>query len=158
MADPHEKPERGRLMSIAKALYYTVDYVLGYAVRTWPQLVRSTLVVYDRYYEDLLVDGRRYRYGGPEWVLRWLRPLIPKPDLVFLLDASAEVLHQRKQEVPLPEVRRQRQAYLELVSSMPNGHVIDASQPLDRVVVDVEDAIISHLSARTAERLGPTRS
>ncbi len=53
----------------------------------------------DRHFLDILVDQRRYRYGGPLWLLRLIRRLIPKPDLVNLLDAPPKVLQARKQEL-----------------------------------------------------------
>ena len=60
----------------------------------------------------MLVDPRRYRYGGAMWLARWVGKIIPKPDLWILLDAPAEVLQKRKQEVPPEETARQRRAYL----------------------------------------------
>ncbi len=117
-------------------------------------MVRSTFVVFDRYYHDLLVDPLRYRYGGPMWLARWVGKLIPEPDLWILLDAPAEVLQSRKREVPMNETARQREAYLRLVQGMDNGVVVDASQPLDDVVREVNMRILDLMAARTARRLG----
>jgi len=79
---------------------------------------------------------------------------IPRPDLVILLDASAELLQSRKQEVPLEETRYQRDAYLKLIQSLPNGHVVDASKPLQKVAQQVEDIVFEYMAKRTASRLG----
>ena len=116
-------------------------------------LVRSTFVAFDRYYHDMLVDPKRYRYGGPMWLARWVGKIIPKPDIVILLDAPAEVLQARKQEVPFKETARQRQAYLKLVRGMKNGVVLDASQPLEKVVEDVNRTILNSMAERTRKHL-----
>jgi thymidylate kinase len=134
--------------------YWFIAYAPGYYLTVHPALARANLVVHDRHLVDVLVDPRRYRYGGPAWLLRLLWRLIPRPDLVILLDAPPEVIQARKQEVPFAETARQRQAYLALVGSMRNGRVVDAGRPLEQVAGDVEDLIVRHLAARLVRRLG----
>ena len=153
VTDPHGQPPRGVLASIAKIFYLAVDYFAGYFLRIRPAMIRTRLVIFDRYIYDLLVDSKRVRYGGPAWMLHLLARVVPSPELVILLDAPAEVLWSRKQEVTFDEVGRQRNAYLSLVKELPSAVVINASQPLPNVLHDVEEAIISHFSARTATRL-----
>jgi len=150
---PHTRPPRSLVGSLAKAVYWALDYTLGYYFKIRPALARSTLVLFDRYLVDALVDPKRYRYGGPRWVLHLVWSLIPKPDLVILLDAPTEVLRARKLEVSLRETERQRHAYRELVEMLPNGHVVDAAQPLDRVVTAVGTVVLGFLTSRTACRL-----
>jgi thymidylate kinase len=154
VTDPHGQPPRGVLASIAKVFYLAADYFLGYLLRIRPAMIRTRLVIFDRYIYDLLVDSKRVRYGGPAWMLRLLARVVPRPELVILLDAPAEVLWSRKQEVTFEEVVRQREAYLSLAKQLPSAVVIDASQPLPHVLHDVEDAIINHFSQRTSIRLG----
>lgn len=154
VTEPHAERARGMVTSPAKIGLWWAYYTLGYALVVYPRLVRSTLVLFDRYYHDLLVDPLRYRYGGPMWLARWVGKLIPKPDLWILLDAPAEVLQSRKQEVPANETARQREAYLRLVQGMNNSVVVDASQPLDDVVREVNMRILDLMAARTARRLG----
>jgi thymidylate kinase len=152
--DPHGRTPRSLIVSLAKLVYWAVDYIAGYHLAVRPALARSTLVLFDRYLVDALVDPRRYRYGGPRWALQALWWAIPQPDLVVLLDAPPHVLRGRKQEVPPEEIDRQRQAYRALVETLPNGHVVDAAQPLDQVVQAVERLVLNFMAARTASRLG----
>ena len=63
--DPHGVPPRGAIGSMARLLGLFADYWLGYLVLTRPLVARSGLVVFDRYFHDILIDSRRYRYGGP---------------------------------------------------------------------------------------------
>lgn len=152
--DPHDKPSRGLALSLVKLGLWWADYtLLGYVADVQPQLRRSALVIFDRYYHDLLIDPTRHRYGGPMWLAKAVGRIFPQPHLVLLLDAPAEVLHARKQEVSLEETSRQREAYLDLVRKLPNGHVVDASRPVTEVVTEAERIILDHLTARTARRL-----
>jgi thymidylate kinase len=148
VTDPHSKAPRGVVGSIVKLIYFLCDYGVGYFLKIRPLLVKSTLVVFDRYYYDLLIDPKRYRYGGPMWFARLIDKLIPKPDIVILLDAPPEVLQARKQEVPFEETARQREAYLQYVKKHKNGVVIDASKPLKHVVCSTNMAIIKLMSRR----------
>ena len=156
VANPHDQPLRGRLSSIAKLAYWWLDYTGGYAINVFPSVISSTLVLFDRYYHDLLVDQKRYRYGGPLWLARFIGRWIPSPDLLIVLDAPADVVHMRKKEVPLSEVTRQRSAYRSVIDTLNCGHVIDASQPLEQVVFEVESLILTHLERRLAARFDVT--
>jgi thymidylate kinase len=138
---------------LAKAGLWVLQYSLGYYATIRPALTRSTLVLFDRYFPDTLVDARRYRYGGPRWVLRLIWSLIPKPNLVILLDAPTEVIQARKQEVSCPETERQRWAYRTLVEALPTGCIVDAAQPLDRVATAAGTVVLECLASRTWHRL-----
>ena len=153
VTDPHGRPPRGRVASVAKVIDLWLDYVLGYLFRILPGLIRTELVLFDRCFFDLLVDSRRIRYGGPPWLLRAAARLAPRPDLVVLLDAPVEVLRSRKQEVPAPEVARQRAAYLDLARNLRSVVVIDAAKPAEEVIHDAVAAIVEHLGRRAKKRL-----
>jgi thymidylate kinase len=141
------------LASLAKIGFWAADYTLGYWVDVLPRLLRSTLVLFDRYYYDVTVDPRRYRYGGPVWVAYLLGRIIPAPDVLVLLDTPPHVAQARKQEVAVEETVRQRKAYTRLVGRVKVGLTIDGAAPLEVVVARTGDAILRHLAARTARRL-----
>jgi thymidylate kinase len=142
VVDPHGKPPRSALVSLAKIIIWLGEE--WYA--TLFQDKRGELLICDRYYHDLLVDTLRYRYGGPLWAARLVGVLMPRPKLWLLLDAPAEVLQARKQEVTPEETERQRRAYLRFIRTRRNHAVIDASQALDKVVADAGNAIAGALT------------
>mgnify|MGYP003393198367 CR=1 FL=1 len=146
-SEPHGLKPRSLLISLARVAYWMLYYILGRIALRFT-LARSTLVLYDRHFVDILVDQKRYRYGGPLWLLRLAWRCIPKPDLIILLDAPAEVLQARKQEVPMEVSARQRQAYLALVQTLPNGRIVDTSQRPEHVANSVVEIIVRHISQR----------
>ena len=152
VVNPHEKAPRSTLASIFKVFYFWFDYMAGWLADVRPKTVRSTLVLFDRYFHDMQVDPKRYRYGGPMWLARFIGKIIPKPDLWILLDAPPEVLQERKQEVPFAETARQRDEYLKLVKDLKGGFIVDASQNLDSVVSDVNAIILKHMAERMEGR------
>ncbi|MDA0322115.1 MAG: hypothetical protein O2923_05290 [Verrucomicrobia bacterium] len=149
---PHGKPARSWIGSAAKMLYYALDYVIGYACHIYPALVCSTLVIFDRYFDDILIDPARYRYAGPRAWVKMMAPLIPRPDLTFVLSASPEILETRKGELTRDESVRQLDAYRAHSKSRPNVFEIDANQDLDHVVADIGSATLSYMQSRASDR------
>ncbi len=150
---PHAVEPRSQITSLLKMCYWIIDFSLGYVMLIRPALTRSTLVIFDRYLNDVLVDPKRYRFRGPHWLVKLLIRLVPKPDLVIVLDAPPEVLQQRKQEVSFTETKRQREAYRALAGKMPNSRIISATFPLDYVVADVEQVALNRMADRVRCRL-----
>jgi thymidylate kinase len=155
--DPHGQAPRGVLASAAKLIFFWADYAIGSWVRVRPLLVRSTLVIFDRYYPDLLIDPRRFRDRGPRWLARLVGALIPMPDLMLILDAPAEVLQARKQEVSAEETARQVEAYREFAGSRAargRAVLVNADRALDEVIHACAEEALARMAKRTAQRLG----
>lgn len=152
VTDPHGKAPYPLWISLLKIPYYLLAYAVGYLFKVRPLLVRSTLVLLDRYYDDILVDPRRYRYGGPMELARLGRLLVPTPDLYFIVDVPEEHLYQRKQEVSRDEVERQRAAYRRLAVGLPTAVLLDGSLPADDVARRASDVVLDHLERRYTNR------
>ncbi len=155
---PHALPPRSFPASLLKAAWWLNCYTLGWFKNIRPVKARCGLVINHRYLLDAIVDTKRYRYSGPVWLLKMIWNVAPKPDVVILLDAPVEVIQKRKQEQAFEETARQRNAYLALVKPMSFGHIIDAAQPLEGTVADIDAVIISHLRARYQRQMGFARS
>ena len=151
VTDPHGRPPRGPLLSALKLLYYLLDFSLGYALKVRPALGRNRLVVFDRYYDDILVDPARYRYGGsPHWV-RAIGALVPRPHLTVVLDAPVEILQMRKMEVAPEACAEARAGYLALAATLPCTLVVDAARPIEHVVAEVRALVVQQLAGRALQ-------
>jgi thymidylate kinase len=151
-ADPHGRSQHGTWWSLGRLFAHLLDYWLGYWLVMRPLLARSGLVIFDRYFYDLLIDPKRYRYGGPLWVVRLLRALIPRPDLMFVLDAPEQILLSRKQEVAPEEAQRQRQTYLKEANGFVRTRVIDTSAPIPEVGAGLAQEMAEYLDQRFQRR------
>jgi thymidylate kinase len=108
--------------------------------------LRGNIVVFDRHfyldYYHADVEARTKRRGLAQRVHGWmLTHLYPKPDLVIMLDAPAEVLHARKPEATVAWLERRRRQYLELAPLVPEFVIVDVDRSLDEAVADVVEAI-----------------
>lgn len=158
--DPHGKPPRNGFLSLLYFAFHWLEFVIGSRICFLPITFKGGLVLVDRYYYDFFVDQHRYRLNVPAWLVRAGYCLIKKPDLVLLLDAPAEVLQSRKQEVPFAETERQCQAYRELFKKLPNGTIISAAAPPEKVAFNATTTILEFMTDRAGKRFGaePTRS
>jgi len=123
---------------------------LGYFYRR-----RGHIVIFDRHYftDYYAHDIAPTEQGQPSLGARlhglMLARLYPKPDLVICLDAPGEVLFARKPEGTPELVERRRQEYLSLQDVLSPFKIVDASQPQEKVVLDVAQAILDHYADRT---------
>ena len=144
VANPHAKAPRGIVISVLKMLYWLADCWWGYLSTTLPRTYFGQLVLYDRYLPDVLVDPLRYRL--PPDAMRFaalVLKLAPRPDLNVLLDASAEVVQQRKSELSLSESLRQRIAYLKMFETFRSKLLVNANPPVSEVSQRIVIAIHS---------------
>lgn len=151
---PHADKPRGTAASIVKLLFFFMDYMFGYWLKIRPLKVRSQLVIFDRYYHDILLDPIRYRYGAPLWIAKLVGQFLPKPDLFLVLDASAEIIQTRKQEVSLSETKRQYNAYLTFAKNRKNCAVINAERSIKETSSDANRIILDHMGNRFLKRIG----
>jgi thymidylate kinase len=134
--DPHGQAPRGVASSILKLGWLWLNWWVA-----WFQYLRRDsrkgFVLFDRYHGDLLVDPKRYRYGGPLWLARLASRLMPQPDLVVFLDADPDVLLSRKQEVNREALVESREKYEFTGAWLSNFTKIDANAALPAVISKV---------------------
>ena len=147
-ATPHDVQLQSKLKSFVRFLYYNVDFILGHLFKIRPLKKRNQLVVFDRYYYDYFADTIRYKYNLSQKLIRDFTRFIPKPDIVFILDADTEVIYNRKREVPMEEVARQRKAYLSILDMGLNGRRILVDRPVEEIVAEVTAIILSEKEKR----------
>lgn len=153
---------RGRIGTIAKLMMFAADYWAGYWLRIRPSLSRSTLVISDRYFDDVLVDPRRYHMDRPRAFARLLSHWIPQPALWLIFDAPPAVLARRREESridgptpldrPVRDLERRRSEYRRVLRGRRNVVVLDASQTHEVVLAQAERAIVAQAARRTAKR------
>lgn len=118
--NPHEGRQYGPALIFAKLSLMLFEFHMGL-----PRLRdKYRLVLFDRYIHDILVDPRRYRMELLRGWMRWMLNGAPKPDLLVIISAPADMIQARKQEVPPEETARQVAAYEALVDNLPNTVII----------------------------------
>ena len=97
---PHRGSQTSKTNSFIRLLYYSIDYIIGYFFKIRPFLVRRSVVIFDRYFTDIIADSRRSRIFLNPKILYWFgKVFIPKLDYNILLTAHKDIILARKQEL-----------------------------------------------------------
>lgn len=139
----HRSNKRGKL-GAALRLLRRISEESYRQLHSWIYQWQGKVVLYDRHF---LFDGCPAPGDGGDHRLNdrihywFLRRLYPRPDIAIFLDAPADVLYSRKQEVPLVYLERERQTLLTKQSYAKCFISVDCTRPLDEVVTRIEEIL-----------------
>lgn len=142
-ATPHDVKLQSKFKSFIRFMYYNVDFIFGTWFKINPLKRKNHLIIFDRYYYDYFADTIRYKYSLSQDLIRGFARFIPKPDIVFILDADTEVIWRRKKEVPLEEVARQRRAYASILNMNLNCRLLNVDRNVEEIIVEVTEIILN---------------
>ena len=147
--DPHGGKVAGRLASLVRFFYYYVDYAVGYWVKIYPMLVkRPSMVFFDRYYYEYMIDPRRCAVRLPHGWAKFWSWFIPKPDLILCLGGEPEKIYARKPETSLEEVKRQVAALKKFCDGNRRAVWIDTTTSVEESM----DAALTKITQRMSRR------
>ena len=134
--NPHRAKPAGGLSSLLRMTYYWLDYFVGIPVILRKNAQFSKVTIFDRYIYDFLVDPRRTRISLPFGIRRLFAKMVKQPKLVFVLNTTADIISQRKQELTKEEIERQLVEYGKLVNINRNVVFLDASKTPEEIAKD----------------------
>lgn len=144
---PHAKPQRSWLTSNIKLLYFFSLYWLD---AVWPYR-GSRIIIYDRYYIDILVDPRRYRFAGSPGLAAFLVRHLPSIHGYIGMSTPPIIAYKRKPEIDLLIMQKQYEAYQQLTQIHHNAIAIDGTHINDETLQScvVFIATVSEQKAKT---------
>jgi hypothetical protein len=145
VTEPHNSPPYSRPKSVIKLLYLWVDYQLGWWLRLRPVRRRGGSLIIERGWQDLAVDPLRYRLAGVSSLTLILGRLLPRPDLVAVLVADADILIARADELPAAEITRQVGEWSRWAEGRRNVILLDAAASREETL----EAIRRELQSRS---------
>lgn len=148
--NPHGVVCDGIFKSAVRFFFYNLDFQLGTLLKINRKKINKQLVIFDRYYYDYFADMKRYKYSLPAWFPAAFEWMIPKPDMVFVLDGNPEVLYERKKELPISELEKQCSVFHQLAQNRKNFYAINVNRDVDTIVDEVTETILQEMSRRTS--------
>jgi len=122
---------------------------LNYMVLVLPQILlrkkKHQILITDRYVYDYVVQ-RLILEKSVSKANKLLLRIVPKPDLLIVLDVDEKIAFSRKREdkTDLKSLKIMRRLYLKLGTKI-NGHVVNASKDVSDVFKELFMLTINHL-------------
>ena len=121
------------------------DYFIQIFLNIKIRLLLGKNIICDRYIYDVVITDLSVDFNYSEKdvrkVLHYILLLLPKPDVVFLIDLPEEIAYRRKNDIPsIDYLRDRRRTYLSLSKEF--GMVIlDGSQSLEELRQTAKEVI-----------------
>jgi thymidylate kinase len=138
---------REKKVSFLRYFLYLVYYGFENFI-FWPRILwlrlRRSLIVFDRYFYDFLAVKRNSKF------LFWtISKIIPRPDLIFIIEASPEKIYERKKELNIEEIKRRLILYKsEKLSGLAPVVFINSEKSLNDISAKIEKEVAKKLLER----------
>lgn len=146
--EPHRAKPAGFISSLIRMIYYWIDYVIGVPLILRKNAQFDKITIFDRYIYDFLVDPYRTRIKMPYWIRKIFSQLVKQPRIVFVLDANADTIYARKQELSKEEIDRQLHEFRKLSNLGKRVHFLDATQTPEKIAQDAIKIVIDELAEK----------
>lgn len=102
--NPHRGGKTSKSSSLFRLFYYIIDYIYGYYKAVKPVLFRRGVVIFDRYYTDIITDSKRSRINVNYKTIFLLKKLVPNMNYNFLIYVDPDKILNRKQELTKDQI------------------------------------------------------
>ena len=140
-ATPRKGSNNSTISSLFRFIYYLSDFIFGHYFLNNKYRKDSTIIIYDRYYFDYIIDSKRANIILPESVIKFFYRFIYKPNLNIFLFAPASVILKRKKELNEETINNLTLSYKELFQDLENSsnekYVAIENVSLERCASDI---------------------
>lgn len=147
ISNPHAQKKTVLIRTIMKLFFYVIIYNWGYLTQILPMTSKNGLVIFDRYYFDLMIDPIRYRMKVSKKVIKFFGYFIPKPDINFALIAEPKAILNRKNELSLNEIIKQ-QDYITHYFTADNCYMIKTDIQESGTSNKIKNLIIEYVKSK----------
>lgn len=140
--NPHRNKPANPISSFVRMGYYWLDYLVGGAICVRKDVQFDKITIFDRYIYDFIVDPLRSRINLPRCIRILFSKMVQQPQIVFVLDAPADVIYSRKKELTLDEIQRQLDEFAKLRELGDSFYRVNANQMPGEMVQDAKRIIL----------------
>ena len=150
---PHRGGRKGALGSFARLCYYTLDYILGFWAKVKPRKRITRMVVFDRYYTDIIADSHRSCIFLPvKFLYYWGKVFVPSLDYNILLMADTDRILERKQELDRPGIE-EINAKLDYLSAKKGYYLLQNNETPDEAAVEIIQVVFKGQHQKNRKRI-----
>jgi thymidylate kinase len=117
---PYQAKTSGLLSSVARTGYYFFAFLFDRLIYIKKELRENKIVIFDRYYTDIVADPIRIRIGLKKSLVQKIFALLPTPDMTFIILADKGQILSRKDELSEEKLVELLDSYASLEDLIPN--------------------------------------
>ena len=114
-----------KLATWVVVIYYTLEYIVG-GLKARKICSEGSIILFDRYYYDHFTQPASRDLIWP--FRKVLLALVKKPDIVFHLNTSSDIIYGRKPELPKRETDTQNQYMARLLKEINNVVTLETGE------------------------------
>ncbi len=126
--------EKAGVLHTLSAPIFALDMLLRYFLVIIPKLLNHDYVITDRYSTDILLMNK-----VSEWMKSFLFRLFPKPTKIFYIYSSINVLHRRKPEHSVQDLKRQKKIFAKIIritnaEKIKNDSIYESTENIENIL------------------------
>lgn len=145
---PRQGSNRSFLASMLRFAYYYSDYFVGQFYVYFKYVMRGYIVIYDRYYFDIINDSKRSNMTLPKPLTRIAYIFLMKPNFNFFLYAQTDTILERKRELDRETIEQLTHEYKNLFKRL------QGRRKKERYV-SIDNEVLSQTKQRIFKTIGP---
>jgi thymidylate kinase len=150
---PHKGKPRSVVISVIKIFYWLYCY---HYKKIFHGYKNSTIILWDRYMYDILIDPIRYKIKLPKTLFNLSKIIVPKPDYTFILTGRPKDIFKRKKELTLNEIKNYNSKYLQISYKLKNSKIIDTSRGINNTSDKILNDMKIILKKASIKKVGKT--
>lgn len=151
--NPHRGKKTGKLSSLLRLIYYSIDYILGYFLKIKTTTRHQYFVIFDRYFTDIICDSRRSRINlSTKFLYTFGKLFIPSLDYNILLTAKTDTILARKQELDAQSIAEINHKIDYLAKKRNYYKILNEGTPKE-AVTEILRIIFTHQHSKNLKRL-----
>lgn len=136
-----------KILSPIRIVYnYFNSYIKNYFLSVYNQKIKSTLIVFDRYFIDFAIFPEAKKYYGNVKFPAIMSRLAPRPDITFYLDCPAEKIIERKKELPVCIIKEQQQRIVDFKKYIKNLNTINTDKDIREIRIDISYKVLEFMN------------
>ncbi len=134
--DPASLSQRNYLISFICYIYFFLDFLASEFFLFKSSSKNDSIIIYERYYYDVLVHPQRYRLKRIAWLGSFLARILRKPNISYLLIGTPEIIYARKPELTVEEIRRQIDVICNVVPQYSESEILNIDDVSAKEIVE----------------------
>ena len=139
--EPYLKKNYGIFLSFFKILFLYSHFLYSFYFHILPKKIRSSLILNDRYFDDIWIDSQRFRISKYFGFINFLYFFQPRPDITFIILADKKNILQRSKELNIKKITMLNKNLKKISEVHKNSYKINANRHPNKIYLELTEIV-----------------